>query len=331
MSTNAVSAVLGAQNEDEKYPPTIQRLFAPKPPFLYKRPLDYAIEERKTTVVAPISLWKTEIAAHVAELSSHKETTSENVLFKRLAGKKSHQENLSRQIRDWNDPEILARNERDFMKDPYRTVFIARLPYSLSELEVSRNLSKYGAIEGIRIIRDKEGKSRGYGFVVFERDADAKNCIRELAPTGLKMALDEEKKRTILVDMERGRLVRGWNPRRLGGGLGGRHYTKPSTLHSANASAAASGRRLHLSTNPYQNHDHPQGSRGSFPTPNGGFSAQNERNPFPPKRAPISTQPPPQASIRDKYAKYASGSSETAYKATSGNLGRSIRSIRQRE
>src|SRR5437763_95237 len=34
------------------------------------------------------------------------------------------------------------------------------------------------------------------------------------------------KDRRIKVDVERGRTVKGWRPRRLGGGLGGRGYTK---------------------------------------------------------------------------------------------------------
>ena len=34
------------------------------------------------------------------------------------------------------------------------------------------------------------------------------------------------KDRRVLVDVERGRTVKGWRPRRLGGGLGGRGYTK---------------------------------------------------------------------------------------------------------
>lgn len=34
------------------------------------------------------------------------------------------------------------------------------------------------------------------------------------------------KDRRVLVDVERGRTVKGWKPRRLGGGLGGRGYTK---------------------------------------------------------------------------------------------------------
>lgn len=34
----------------------------------------------------------------------------------------------------------------------------------------------------------------------------------------------------ILVDVERGRTVRGWKPRRLGGGLGGRPKKEPESF-----------------------------------------------------------------------------------------------------
>ena len=46
-------------------------------------------------------------------------------------------------------------------------------------------------IESIRIIRDKQGKSRGYGFVVYERNTDAMNCVNDLSRTGLKLGIDQ--------------------------------------------------------------------------------------------------------------------------------------------
>jgi U1 small nuclear ribonucleoprotein len=35
----------------------------------------------------------------------------------------------------------------------------------------------YGAIERIRIVRDKKGKSTGYAFIVFERERDMKGEV----------------------------------------------------------------------------------------------------------------------------------------------------------
>lgn len=146
---------------------------------------------------------------------------------------------------DWNNPDLLLKQEKEIMKDPYKTVFIARLPYLVTEIEISKQFSRFGPILSVRIIRDRNNKPRGYGFVVYEKESDAKTCVRELAATGLKL---EPGSRSILVDIERSRIVRNWLPRRLGGGLGGRHYTSSRN----NASAAALGRRLNLPINAYE-------------------------------------------------------------------------------
>ncbi|CAK7896463.1 U1 small nuclear ribonucleoprotein 70 kDa homolog [[Candida] anglica] len=371
-----------------KYPPTIQKLFAPKLPLQYKAPLDYPVETRKTHYISPISSLKAQYTQYVTELhqkqveeekllaenGSKNEASTQQINAKRsIVNKKRHRESFERQLKEWNDPELLQKNEREFMKDPYRTVFIARLPYELTELDISKSFGKYGMIESIRIIRaqsksttatpnptpveneDGRGRSRGYGFVVFERESDATACVRELAPVGLKIGGTS---RTILVDIERGRLSRSWKPRRLGGGVGGRHYTKPNALHSNNASAAASGRRLHLSNNPYaggRSGGSHHGSSGSSsyhqsrrgPVSGAGYhgsgsyggngGASTTSTSF--GGAPLSTSPAPQAaysytsrsgdsrttdSVRDKYSKYATSTSRTQ--------DRSIRSIRgQRE
>lgn len=62
-------------------------------------------------------------------------------------------------------------------------------------------------------MKDREGKSRGYGFIEFETEADMKVAYKRA--DGRKID-----GRRVTVDVERGRTVRGWLPRRLGGGLG---------------------------------------------------------------------------------------------------------------
>lgn len=62
---------------------------------------------------------------------------------------------------------------------------------------------------------EKTGKSKGYCFLVFERERDMKAAYKDA--DGMKMH-----GKRLLIDVERGRTVKGWKPRRLGGGLGGR-------------------------------------------------------------------------------------------------------------
>lgn len=327
-------------DDSQRYPRKIQRLFAPRLPFPYKKPIDYPPEERRTTTISPISLWKSEIEKYKTE---HPPKPADEQLQK--SKKQVHEESQKRQLIAWNDTELFSKNE--FLKDPYRTVFIARLLYTLTELEISKLFNQFGGIESVRVIRDSStGQSRGYGFIVFEREQDAKNCIRDLAPTGLPVENSSLslKPRKILVDMERGRLVRNWRPRRIGGGLGGRHYTLVTALQNRDASAAASGRRTNLSSNPYQQ---PQSlSYGRFnkrpatdrlsgpakryaPSPGrlgpayGGTTAA--ASPMP---ATLSNDRTPQ-SIRDKYAKYLRPSDGGTSRDSGSSDSRSIRSIRR--
>ncbi|RLV95635.1 U1 small nuclear ribonucleoprotein 70 kDa [Spathaspora sp. JA1] len=312
---------MSIDEDTEKYPPNIQKLFGPKPPFLYIQPTDYPPEQRSTISVTPISSIKQQIANYLETAPSNPipstTTTTTTNLQAHREKKLRYQESYTRQLSQWNDSELFAKNEREFMKDPYRTVFISRLDYTLSELDISPTFSKYGMIESVRIIRDKSGKSRGYGFIVFERINDAKNCVAELCRTGVVLG-----NRTVLVDIERGRIIRNWKPRRLGGGEGGRGYM----TNGRKSSVAATARRTHIANNP------------SYNTQGGSYSAFN-RSVQPSQPA---YQPPQQVtttSVKDRYAKYTSttttaapataASSVTSYKSTSGD--RSIQSIRHRE
>ncbi|GAA5877317.1 hypothetical protein JCM8547_003832 [Rhodosporidiobolus lusitaniae] len=106
-----------------------------------------------------------------------------------------------------DDPEICG--------DPYKTLFVGRLPLDVTEKELLREFEIYGPLERIRLVTDEDGKSRGYAFLVYERERDMKAAYKDA--DGLKLH-----GKRLLIDVERGRTVKGWKPRRLGGGLGGR-------------------------------------------------------------------------------------------------------------
>ncbi|KAM7529720.1 hypothetical protein LguiB_033130 [Lonicera macranthoides] len=98
--------------------------------------------------------------------------------------------------------------------DPYKTLFVARLNYETTESRIKREFEAYGPIKRVRLISDKEtNKPRGYAFIEYVHTRDMKTAYKQA--DGRK--LDN---RRVLVDVERGRTVPNWRPRRLGGGLG---------------------------------------------------------------------------------------------------------------
>ncbi|KAK9811126.1 hypothetical protein WJX73_004790 [Symbiochloris irregularis] len=99
--------------------------------------------------------------------------------------------------------------------DPFKTLFVARLSYEVTEKKLRREFEEYGPVKRVRLVHDKNSdKPRGYAFVEFEHKNDLKTAYK--TADGKKL-----EGRRICVDVERGRTVPGWQPKRLGGGKGG--------------------------------------------------------------------------------------------------------------
>jgi len=135
-------------------------------------------------------------------------TPKERQAVKKKEKLELYQEELQAKIKDY-DPE----NAPNPTKDPYRTLFVGNISYTTTEKKLKRELERFGRIRRIRMIHDLEGKPRGYCFVEFEDERSMKDAYKSAD----RMRIDN---RRILVDVERGRTVNGWLPRRLGGGKG---------------------------------------------------------------------------------------------------------------
>ncbi|CAO3692554.1 unnamed protein product [Umbelopsis ramanniana] len=100
--------------------------------------------------------------------------------------------------------------------NPLKTLFIGRLDPDTTEDTLRRVFSDYGALECVRLMCNfVTGISKGYAFVTFERTMAAEDAYRRANG----MYVDG---RRVLVDYERGRVMKGWVPRRLGGGFSGK-------------------------------------------------------------------------------------------------------------
>lgn len=120
----------------------------------------------------------------------------------------AHELNLKELVKSY-DP----RGNSKGLGDPFKTLFVARINYETTEKKLKREFEDYGSIRKVRMIYDKNNKPRGYAFIEFELDKDMKEAYKQA--DGRKI----DGKR-VLVDVERGRTISGWLPRRLGGGRG---------------------------------------------------------------------------------------------------------------
>ncbi|XP_040176074.1 U1 small nuclear ribonucleoprotein 70 kDa [Anopheles arabiensis] len=192
-------------------PPNLLALFAPRDPIPYLPPPDKLPHEKKSQGYLGVGAFldcfedpkdtppPTRVETREERVERRRRERAEQVAYK-----------LEREIATWDPNQLLEATE-----DPFKTLFVARINYDTSESKLRREFEIYGNIKKIIMINDKDtGKPRGYAFIEYEHERDMHAAYKHA--DGKKI----DGKR-VLVDVERARTVKGWLPRRLGGGLGG--------------------------------------------------------------------------------------------------------------
>nr|P09406.1 RecName: Full=U1 small nuclear ribonucleoprotein 70 kDa; Short=U1 snRNP 70 kDa; Short=U1-70K; Short=snRNP70 [Xenopus laevis]CAA30972.1 U1 70K [Xenopus laevis] len=196
-------------------PPNLLALFAPRDPVPYLPPLDKLPHEKHHN--QPYC----GIAPYIREFEDPRdappptraETREERMERKRREKIERRQQDVENELKIW-DPH----NDQNAQGDAFKTLFVARVNYDTTESKLRREFEVYGPIKRIHIVYNKgsegSGKPRGYAFIEYEHERDMHSAYKHA--DGKKID-----GRRVLVDVERGRTVKGWRPRRLGGGLGG--------------------------------------------------------------------------------------------------------------
>jgi U1 small nuclear ribonucleoprotein len=202
-------------------PAHILALFTPRPPPQHLPP-----QARKSG--API----TGCAEYVEFFSTDKppppemwESPLEKKLSRNHIKMEAHKEELKETIAKY-DPH----KDTSASGDPFKTLFTARISYDTTEKKLKREFEVFGSIKKVRMVYDQKGKPRGYAFIEYEHERDLKNAYKQ----GDGKKIDG---RRVMVDVERGRTVEGWLPRRLGGGRGPGRVGKPSKKKAKKAKA----------------------------------------------------------------------------------------------
>ena len=78
-------------------------------------------------------------------------------------------------------------------------IYVGNLPYSIDRDQLREIFAQFGEVRAARIVIDREsGKSKGYGFVDMDNDAEANEAISKLNGTeigGRKAVINEARPR----------------------------------------------------------------------------------------------------------------------------------------
>ncbi len=77
-------------------------------------------------------------------------------------------------------------------------LYVGNISFTVSEEELSEKFSAYGPIQEIKLITDREtGRSRGFGFITFEKqfDAEAALALNDTDVSGRKISVTMAKEK----------------------------------------------------------------------------------------------------------------------------------------
>jgi RNA recognition motif-containing protein len=87
-------------------------------------------------------------------------------------------------------------------------IYVGNLPYSAGDTDLREAFERFGPVESVNIIMDREtNRSRGYGFVVMNSDTEANAAIEGLNGQdlqGRQLRVNEARPRTDRTDRRSG-------------------------------------------------------------------------------------------------------------------------------
>ncbi|GAX20980.1 U1 small nuclear ribonucleoprotein 70kDa [Fistulifera solaris] len=190
-------------------PPHIRSTFMPNPPLKPIPPLTKRRKQEWQGMTAYLKHFETTPPPERIVQPTPKSLREE----RRKKQKEQVENELAPKIEDYRKQQKASGGEFQGM-NCYNTLFVGRLAYEVTERKLLREMETFGPVKDIKIVKDQEGKSRGYAFVEYEHEEDMKRAYR--AADAMRI-----EGREIVADVERGHTVPSWLPRRLGGGLGG--------------------------------------------------------------------------------------------------------------
>jgi len=197
-------------------PANLLALFAPRDPLPYLPPPEPKHSKEVCNLVG--------VGEYVNLFEDPEETPEPQKVPTRAEKKETKRTDKEDKQKNYIDEELLSwdpHNDANAAGDAFKTVFVARINYDTREDKLRREFEEFGPIRHIHMATDtKTGKPRGYAFIEYETERGMRSAFKY----GDGRKIDGKR---VVVDSERGRTVKNWRPRRLGGGLGGTRIGAP--------------------------------------------------------------------------------------------------------
>jgi len=202
-------------------PPALLALFTARDPIEFIHPVEHRQMPSYTGISNYVQYFNDPKFNDLPPPSTPVLSKEERRAKKRKERLEQEMEKIKEQLKTW-DPYVNPKAT----DDSFKTLFVGRISYKTTEHKLKREFEQYGPIRSVRMVYDLDGKPRGYAFIEYERERDMRTAFKEADAKKIDG-------RRVLVDVERGRTVKGWKPRRFGGGLGGtRIGERENTRHS---------------------------------------------------------------------------------------------------
>nr|POF13716.1 u1 small nuclear ribonucleoprotein 70 kda like [Quercus suber] len=174
----------------DKLPQNLLNLFAARPALRFLPAADHAPEDRRTANITGLAAYK-----HLLGVEHNPDwVPTESPIEKKDREKLAVQEKQNWLANEGALELYKPSEDKNIRGDAFKTLFVGRLSYDTEVRDLEQAFGRYGHIERVRIVTDngestkgtkkknKKGESRGYGFVVFERESDMKGLCRLMLP-----------------------------------------------------------------------------------------------------------------------------------------------------
>lgn len=195
-----------------RYPKQVIKLFAPRKPVEFKPPPRKRRLRSMTGLSSFVSKFEEKRKLKDEDMSTKETSTFETPAQRRRRVREERIGNVERTVAErrgeWN-PLAEGRGTQK-SNDKFKTLFVGNVNYKTMEVRLRDEFEAFGMVKAVIMPKDAEGVPRGYAFVEFERERDAKAAFN--GANGMRVD-----GRRLLIDFERGRTVPDWLPNRLDG------------------------------------------------------------------------------------------------------------------